>query len=325
MSWSIYFLEKKASFYSQFLRFCVTIFSESISISYKNPVIIFQESRTMMNIKAKTDKIIQTKSKRILFLLVFFLCSFFLGASKADAAQVTCVYGPFDYTFRESPGNIFSRRITKTITISVEVTDSRNAIPSVTMVVNPRPDNLYIVQDEFWLSNSDFTRDSGGLYCRDHIAFATDWGNEYGFALESEQLRRYEFSWRFMGGGMVFWNAWNVPLNSALSDESRGNEPPIEGPPLNPPSEEIECENIFGGDFGAYLRMLLALMQYGAVILVIILGIVDYAKVIVSQDKDELKKVTTRFGRRMLYAIAIFLVSFLLRVILPYFGADCNL
>lgn len=54
----------------------------------------------------------------------------------------------------------------------------------------------------------------------------------------------------------------------------------------------------------------------GIPILLIIFGMIDLGKAVISSKEDEVKKATKAFGRRFLYAVAVFLVVWLVQAVL---------
>lgn len=49
-------------------------------------------------------------------------------------------------------------------------------------------------------------------------------------------------------------------------------------------------------------------LWFGIPIILIILGIIDLGKAVIASKEDEVKKATKTFGRRFMYAVAVFLV-----------------
>ena len=54
----------------------------------------------------------------------------------------------------------------------------------------------------------------------------------------------------------------------------------------------------------------------GIPILLIIFGMIDLGKAVIASKEDEVKKATKAFGKRFLYAVAVFLVVWLVQVVL---------
>ena len=54
----------------------------------------------------------------------------------------------------------------------------------------------------------------------------------------------------------------------------------------------------------------------GIPILLIVFGMIDLGKAVIASKEDEVKKATKAFGKRFLYAVAVFLVVWLVRTVL---------
>lgn len=54
----------------------------------------------------------------------------------------------------------------------------------------------------------------------------------------------------------------------------------------------------------------------GVPILLIVLGMIDLGKAVVASKEDEIKKATKAFGKRFIYAVAVFLVVWLVGFVL---------
>jgi len=114
--------------------------------------------------------------------------------------------------------------------------------------------------------------------------------------------------------------------DGALVDDETAAE--ITGP-LIPPDlnlEDITCESLFYdnngnfNDFGKLLQDLFLLIKVLAPILLIGLSSLDYIKAITSKDADELKKANDRFVKRLIAAVALFLLPFILDFVFDIFG-----
>ena len=58
----------------------------------------------------------------------------------------------------------------------------------------------------------------------------------------------------------------------------------------------------------AVLKAIINIIKWGVPILLIIFGTIDLAKAVVAGKEDEMKKAQNTFIRRLVYAIAVFLV-----------------
>lgn len=66
------------------------------------------------------------------------------------------------------------------------------------------------------------------------------------------------------------------------------------------------------------LGFIIKTIWFGVPILLIVLGMVDLGKAVVASKEDEVKKATKAFGKRFLYAVAVFLVVWLVTVVLNF-------
>ena len=58
----------------------------------------------------------------------------------------------------------------------------------------------------------------------------------------------------------------------------------------------------------------------GVPILLIILGMIDLGKAVIASKEDEVKKATKAFGKRFIYAVAVFLVVWLVGFVFSTFA-----
>lgn len=65
-------------------------------------------------------------------------------------------------------------------------------------------------------------------------------------------------------------------------------------------------------------------LRYIVPVLLILLSVLDFIKAIASDSDDEVKKVTSKFAKRLIVAVLIFLVPLLLQFLLGIFGIDAN-
>ena len=55
---------------------------------------------------------------------------------------------------------------------------------------------------------------------------------------------------------------------------------------------------------------------YGIPVLLVILGSIDLGKAVIASKEDEVKKAWKAFGRRFLYAVAVFVVVWIVTIVL---------
>lgn len=66
------------------------------------------------------------------------------------------------------------------------------------------------------------------------------------------------------------------------------------------------------------IGMVINLIQIGIPIILIILGSIDLGKAVISSKDDEVKKAQKAFLRRLMYAVAVFLVVWIVKLVLGY-------
>ena len=83
------------------------------------------------------------------------------------------------------------------------------------------------------------------------------------------------------------------------------------------------CEEIFGETFITFLQENVFKVIYIAVpIILLVLTTIDFAKVVFIDDKEGIKKAGSRFGKRLIVAILIYLTPTILIFIVDIIGAD---
>lgn len=85
--------------------------------------------------------------------------------------------------------------------------------------------------------------------------------------------------------------------------------------------EVADCKDILGDDFIDFLNKIFRWVQIIAPIIVIVLGSVDFASALLQDDKDALKKASNKLIKRLIIAIALFLLPILIRFLLNNFNA----
>lgn len=80
--------------------------------------------------------------------------------------------------------------------------------------------------------------------------------------------------------------------------------------------EELSCEKILGDDLTDIFQSLVSAIKIFVPILLIVFGVLDFGKAIFSFDEGEMKKAQIKFMRRLMIAVAFFLIPTLLGLIL---------
>lgn len=84
---------------------------------------------------------------------------------------------------------------------------------------------------------------------------------------------------------------------------------------------EVNCEGILGKDLINYIDKLFNWLKITVPILLIVFGCVDFGQALLSDDKDIMKKATSKFVKRCVAAIIIFFLPTLLTFILKIFNS----
>ena len=80
----------------------------------------------------------------------------------------------------------------------------------------------------------------------------------------------------------------------------------------------IDCEGLLGDDLLNLISEIFGYIQIAAPILLLVLGSVDFAQAVMSDDKDALKKATSKFVKRAIICVAIFFVPLILKYLLSF-------
>lgn len=88
---------------------------------------------------------------------------------------------------------------------------------------------------------------------------------------------------------------------------------------------EASCNTLLGdtsvkGEPAYYLNFAFNLMKYAAIVLLLVLTIVEYAKAVASSNQDAIKKATTSTVKRLIIAMIIFLLPILINFVLRLLG-----
>lgn len=81
---------------------------------------------------------------------------------------------------------------------------------------------------------------------------------------------------------------------------------------------DVTCEGLLGSELLDDISMVLTWIRIAVPILLILLGSVDFAKAVLSDDQQELKKCTSRFVKRCVIAIAIFFIPSIIMYLLSF-------
>ena len=82
---------------------------------------------------------------------------------------------------------------------------------------------------------------------------------------------------------------------------------------------DVTC-NSLGAKIVDWLYKIIRIVRYGVPIMLIILSVMDFIRAMAADSEDEMKKASSRFGKRLLAAALVFLVPFVLDFILGMFN-----
>ena len=80
--------------------------------------------------------------------------------------------------------------------------------------------------------------------------------------------------------------------------------------------EKLSCEELIGDELKGYIQQIVNIIKIVVPILLIVFGTIDFGKAIFVNDEGEMKKSQTKFIKRLIIAVAFFLVPTLLTLIL---------
>ncbi len=102
-----------------------------------------------------------------------------------------------------------------------------------------------------------------------------------------------------------------------LEDNANKYKPNYSYTPNYVGNAEVGCD-LIDSKIWAEIRKVLSWIQIGVPILILLLGSVDFGKAVLSEDQDALKKATSKFVKRCIIGVAIFLVPIFLDVLFKY-------
>lgn len=85
--------------------------------------------------------------------------------------------------------------------------------------------------------------------------------------------------------------------------------------------EPLNCDNLFA-DFADVIKTAYFLIEIGALVLVIVLSVLEYAKIILADGQDEMKKANQKLIKRLIVLVVIFLLPALVNLILTVFKIE---
>lgn len=125
-------------------------------------------------------------------------------------------------------------------------------------------------------------------------------------------IKSYEFSETDSKNALKM-KLYNTKIDSEVKEQISKSQKIIEG---DSKFEELSCEKILGDDLTDIFQSLVSAIKIFVPILLIVFGVLDFGKAIFSFDESEMKKAQTKFMRRLMIAVAFFLIPTLLGLIL---------
>ena len=110
-------------------------------------------------------------------------------------------------------------------------------------------------------------------------------------------------------------NSNNNPIGGNDSPEGEGNDLPEGGGNPQPGgnnNEPLTCNDFFDADMMDIISTIYKIIEFLAIILTIVLGMLDFAKGITSDDQDLIKKASKHFVKRLIICVVIFVLPLLI-------------
>lgn len=82
----------------------------------------------------------------------------------------------------------------------------------------------------------------------------------------------------------------------------------------------INCNGLITSDAADFIGEIMGWIQILVPALLIVLGAIDFGSVVISDDKDGMKKASSRFVKRCISGVAIFFVPLVVKVLLDISG-----
>ena len=97
---------------------------------------------------------------------------------------------------------------------------------------------------------------------------------------------------------------------------------------LGSDTEIKDCESLLDDDLQKVLKWALAVVRIGAPIILIVMITVDFGQAVISQDQEAVKKATSKAVKRVIAAIALFFIPYIVELLLDMIGitnGNCGL
>lgn len=164
--------------------------------------------------------------------------------------------------------------------------------------------SIYIDKDGFNASKCDSNNMIGNYMCK-YVATFSKYTNPNVATIETT----YD-------GGTISSGNNNSENNSNENNSNDNNGSNINfGNPV-----EVSCDGIIGKELLEFFNKIFRWIQILAPIYVIIIGAVEFAGAVLQDDKDAMKKATSKFIKRLLIAVALFFIPLILGWLLGVFN-----
>lgn len=135
----------------------------------------------------------------------------------------------------------------------------------------------------------------------------------------------------FRGGRLeceILDSGGNIDNNYSGINGIEGDEPYTPLPPVEIETGPLDCNGIFQGPFGDFLKEIWKLIKFAVPILIIALSIVDFIKSISAHDESEIKKATNKLLKRLMIGVLVFVLPTIIEFLLHMAGIEfgtCNI
>lgn len=112
------------------------------------------------------------------------------------------------------------------------------------------------------------------------------------------------------------FNNTSVDEKDPITGSTTNKKPNDTSTSLKPTPGADNCHDVLDDNLVAFLQEIFDYMKFIAPILVILFGSLDFAKAVLAGDEKELKNATNRFIKRLIAAVALFFLPFILNAVL---------
>lgn len=109
--------------------------------------------------------------------------------------------------------------------------------------------------------------------------------------------------------------------NNNVNNSNNNNSSNNNSSNSNSNSDNDKCQGILTDEMIDILNRAIKYIRIAAPILLIVFGIVDFGKAVLSDDKDELKKATSKFTKRAIIVVIIFFVPLIVGFLIDIFNS----